>query len=77
MPKNDESNNNDAISTIGEDIKNEKVTPSGNPALLKPINIGILEQEQKGVTVPKSAETVAPVIPLNLVNIFLVFSGGK
>lgn len=47
--------------------------PSGNPALLKPINIGILEQEQKGVTVPNRAETVAPLIPLNLVNIFLFF----
>lgn len=35
------------------------------------------EQEQNGVTVPSNAEIVAPVIPLNLVNIFLVFSGGK
>lgn len=37
------------------------------------MNIGILEQEQKGVTVPSRAETVAPEIPLNLVNIFLFF----
>lgn len=77
IPKNPANNNSDATSTIDEDIKNENVTPRGNPALLKPINIGILEQEQNGVTVPKSAETVAPDIPLNLVSIFLVLSGGK
>ena len=58
IPKNPANNNSDATSTIGEDIKNENVTPRGNPALLKPINIGILEQEQNGVTVPKSAETI-------------------
>ena len=58
-------------------IKNENVIPSGSPALVNPINIGIEEQEQNGVTVPSNAEIVAPVIPLNLVNIFLVFSGGK
>ena len=42
-------------STIGEEIRNENVTPSGSPALVKPINSGIDEQEQNGVTVPKSA----------------------
>ena len=77
IQKNDESNKSDAISTIGEDIKNENVIPKGKPALVNPIKIGILEQEQKGVTVPKSAETVALEIPLNLVNILFVFSGGK
>ena len=41
------------------------------------MNIGILEQEQNGVTVPNKAETVAPDIPLNFVSIFFVFSGGK
>lgn len=34
-------------STIGEEIKNEKVTPNGNPALVNPINNGMEEQEQK------------------------------
>ena len=53
------------------------MTPKGKPSLVNPINIGILEQEQNGVTVPKSAEIVEPDIPLNLVNIFLVLSGGK
>ena len=42
-------------STIGEEIRNENVTPSGNPALVNPINSGMEEQEQNGVTVPSSA----------------------
>ena len=42
-------------STIGDDIKNENVTPSGNPALVKPIKRGMEEQEQNGVTVPNKA----------------------
>ena len=36
-------------STIGDEIRNEKVTPSGNPALVKPMNSGMEEQEQNGV----------------------------
>ena len=36
-------------STIGDEIKNENVTPSGSPALVKPMNSGIDEQEQNGV----------------------------
>ena len=51
--------------------------PRGRPALVNPINIGMEEQEQNGVTVPSNAEIVAPVTPLNLVNIFFVFYGGK
>ena len=42
-------------STIGDEIRNENVTPRGSPALVKPINNGIDEQEQNGVTVPRSA----------------------
>ena len=37
----------DAKSTNGEEIRKEKVTPIGNPALVKPMNRGIEEQEQK------------------------------
>jgi hypothetical protein len=48
---------------MGEDIKNENVTPNGNPALVKPINRGIDEQEQKGVTVPSSAAIQLAHIP--------------
>lgn len=44
-------------STMGEEIRNENVTPSGSPALVKPMNSGIDEQEQNGVTVPSNAAT--------------------
>lgn len=40
---------------MGDEIKNEKVTPTGSPALVNPIKSGMEEQEQKGVTVPNSA----------------------
>ena len=50
-------------STIGEEIKNEKVTPNGKPALVNPINSGIDEHEQKGVTVPNKAEMIFAFIP--------------
>jgi hypothetical protein len=50
-------------STIGEDIRNEKVTPSGNPADVKPMNRGMDEQEQNGVTVPSSAATQFAQMP--------------
>ena len=42
-------------STMGEEIRNENVTPSGRPALVKPMNSGMEEQEQNGVTVPNRA----------------------
>ena len=42
---------------MGEEIRKENVTPSGSPALVKPMNSGIDEQEQNGVTVPSSAAT--------------------
>lgn len=50
-------------STIGEEIKKENVTPIGSPALVKPINKGIEEHEQKGVTVPNSADIMFAAIP--------------
>ena len=50
-------------STIGEEIRNENVTPSGNPALVKPMNSGIEEQEQNGVTVPSKAAIIFAPIP--------------
>jgi len=67
----------EAKSTSGDDIKNENVTPIGKPALVKPINKGIDEHEQKGVTVPSKAPNIFAEIPLYLPNIFLVLSGGK
>jgi hypothetical protein len=67
----------DAKSTSGEDIKNEKVTPSGSPALVKPIKIGIDEHEQKGVIVPSKAPRILAGTPFILPSIFFVLSGGK
>ena len=40
--------------TSGEVIRNAKVTPRGIPPFTKPINNGIEEQEQNGVTAPNS-----------------------
>jgi hypothetical protein len=51
------------ISTIGEEIKNENVTPSGSPALVNPIKSGIDEHEQNGVTVPNNAAMQFAQIP--------------
>lgn len=67
----------DAKSTSGEEIKNENVTPIGNPADVKPINKGIDEQEQNGVRVPSNAPRIFALIPLNVPSIFRVRSGGK
>ena len=50
-------------STMGEEMRKEKVTPKGNPALVKPMKRGIEEQEQKGVTVPNRAATMFAPIP--------------
>ena len=50
-------------STIGEEIKKENVTPSGNPALVNPIKSGMEEQEQNGVTVPSNAAIIFAQIP--------------
>jgi len=67
----------DARSTRGEDIRNENVTPIGNPALVKPMNRGMDEQEQNGVIVPSKAPNIFPPIPLIFPRIFLDLSGGK
>ena len=62
-PKTLISRTSDPRSTIGDEIRNEKVTPSGSPALVNPIKIGIDEQEQNGVTVPRSAPIRFAQIP--------------
>ena len=64
-------------STIGEEIKKENVTPNGRPALVNPINNGMDEQEQNGVTVPNNAAIQFAPIPLKRPSIFLLRSGGK
>jgi len=67
----------EAKSTSGEDIRNEKVTPTGKPACVNPMKIGIEEQEQKGVIVPRSAAMIFAPNPLKRPKSFLVRSGGK
>ena len=54
---------------IGEVIKKVNVTPKGTPASKKPINIGIDEQEQNGVTAPKKEANkyaLNPFLPIQL-----------
>ena len=51
------------MSTIGDEIRKLNVTPNGNPALVNPINRGMEEQEQKGVTVPSNAAKMLAPIP--------------
>jgi hypothetical protein len=67
----------EAKSTKGEDIKKENVTPTGKPAFVNPIKIGIDEHEQNGVTVPKSAPIEFAPTPLCLDKIRFVLSGEK
>ena len=57
------SSTKDPKSTMGEEIRKEKVTPMGSPALVKPIKMGMEEQEQKGVTVPRSAARMLAQMP--------------
>lgn len=48
---------------MGDEIRKEKVTPNGNPARVNPINSGMEEQEQNGVTVPGNAPIRLAPIP--------------
>ena len=41
-------------------MRNENVTPSGTPAVTKPMKSGTAEQEQNGVATPKSAASTLP-----------------
>lgn len=61
---------NDPKSTNGDDIRNENVIPNGNPTLVNPMNMGMDEHEQNGVTVPSNAATIFPLIPDILSSIF-------
>lgn len=76
-PKNELTSKKDARSTKGDEIRNEKVIPIGSPAEVNPINSGILEHEQNGVIVPKSAPIIFPVTPLNLPKFFLYALEGR
>jgi len=67
----------EAMSTSGEEIRKENVTPRGNPAAVKPMNSGMDEQEQKGVIVPSNAPRMFAPMPDRPPRIRRVRSGGK
>jgi hypothetical protein len=46
--------------TIGAAIRKDSVTPSGTPAVTKPMKSGTAEQEQKGVATPRAAARKLP-----------------
>jgi len=71
------NNMTDARSTSGDEIRKEKVTARGNPALVNPMNKGIEEHEQNGVIVPISAANILAERPCRLPSIRRVLSGGK
>jgi hypothetical protein len=62
---------------MGEEMRNEKVTPRGTPASTNPIKRGTAEHEQNGVTMPSKAASILPIISFLCVSIILVFSGEK
>ena len=60
QPSSPKSSTSATSFTIGAEIRNEKVTPSGTPVVTNPMNSGTAEQEQKGVTMPSSAASTLP-----------------
>src|SRR5699024_3668278 len=58
----------------GEDIRKEIDGPKGAPELNKPANIGIVEQEQKGVSAPNNVPEIYPVALLPFCKIPFIFS---
>ena len=63
--------------TNGEVTRKEKAIPEGIPALIKPMNKGIEEQEQKGVIEPKIEAIKLPEPKRAFDIIFLIFEVGK
>ncbi len=45
---------------MGAEIRKEKVTPRGMPAVTKPMNSGMAEQVQNGVNTPSPAAITFP-----------------
>ncbi len=45
---------------MGAATRKERVTPSGTPAVTKPMKSGTAEQEQKGVGTPRIAASTLP-----------------
>jgi hypothetical protein len=62
---------------MGDEIRKEKVTPRGTPASTNPIKSGTAEQEQNGVTMPRSAARILLINSFLCERMRLVRSGGK
>jgi len=62
---------------MGEETRNEKVTPRGTPDSTKPMKSGTAEQEQKGVTMPRRPARPFPIYSRLWDRIRLVLSGEK
>ncbi len=62
---------------MGAEIRKEKVTPRGTPAVTKPMKRGTAEHEQKGVTVPSRAAIPFPANSLFPARKLLARSGVK
>src|SRR4030065_2038267 len=77
QPKSPKSNTIAISFTIGDEIRKEKVTPSGAPASTNPINKGTAEHEQNGVTIPSKAAKTLPINSFLCDKIRFVLSGGK
>ena len=73
----DASRMTEARSTSGDEIRKENVMASGSPAAVNPMKIGIDDQEQKGVIVPRRAASVFAQIPERPPKMRRVRSGGK
>src|SRR5699024_3994869 len=58
----------------GVDIRKEIDGPKGAPELNKPANIGIVEQEQKGVSAPNNVPEIYTVASLPLCKIPFIVS---
>ena len=62
---------------IGAATRNENVTPSGTPAVTKPMNSGTAEHEQNGVTTPSPPARTLPTTSRRPDRIRRVRSGVK
>ncbi len=62
-------------STMGEEMRNENVIPSGTPAFTNPMNRGTAEHEQNGVGTPRSAAIRFPAPSLPPPSICLILCG--
>jgi hypothetical protein len=60
QPKSPNNSTSATSFTMGAEIKNENVTPSGTPLVTNPMKSGTAEHEQNGVTIPKSAASTLP-----------------